>query len=197
MDMQRLQQQLLFIIEIDNLKSVLRRSYLVNGARLENSAEHSWHLTMMAVLLAEHANESIDLLRVLKMLIVHDVVEIDADDTFCYDDIGALTKADRERQAADRIFSLLPQDQAIELRNLWEEFEARVTAEAKFSAALDRLMPLLHNFNTEGRSWREHNITSSQVMARNSHIEEGSSTLWDFAQVLINEAVVSKYLPVK
>ena len=108
----------------------------------------------MAILLVEHANEQIDLLRVLKMLIVHDIVEIDADDTFCYDDIGALTKADRENRAADRIFNLLPADQAIELRNLWAEFEQRITNEAKFAAALDRLIPLLHNYHTEGRSWR-------------------------------------------
>ncbi len=193
--MKRLEQQFQFIVEIDKLKSVLRRTYLVNDSRRENTAEHSWHLTVMAVLLTEHANEQIDLLRVLKMLIVHDIVEIDADDTFCYDDVGALTKADREIRAADRIFNLLPEDQARELRNLWEEFEQRVTNEAKFAASLDRLIPLLHNYHTEGKSWREHGITSTQVMKRNLHIGEGSDSLWEFAQTLINEAVERKHLP--
>jgi putative hydrolase of HD superfamily len=195
MNMKRLEQQFQFIVEIDKLKSVLRRTYLVNDSRRENTAEHSWHLTVMAVLLTEHANEQIDLLRVLKMLIVHDIVEIDADDTFCYDDVGALTKADREIRAADRIFNLLPEDQARELRNLWEEFEQRVTNEAKFAASLDRLIPLLHNYHTEGKSWREHGITSTQVMKRNLHIGEGSDSLWEFAQTLINEAVERKHLP--
>ena len=194
MNIERIQQQFQFIVEIDKLKSILRRTYLINESRRENTAEHSWHLTVMAILLVEHANEQIDLLRVLKMLIVHDIVEIDADDTFCYDDIGALTKADRENRAADRIFNLLPADQAIELRNLWAEFEQRITSEAKFAAALDRLIPLLHNYHTEGRSWREHNITSTQVMQRNRHIGEGSDSLWEFAQNLINEAIERKHL---
>lgn len=195
MNTERLQQQFQFIVEVDKLKSVLRRTYLVNNSRRENTAEHSWHLTIMAVLLAEHANEPIDLLRVLKMLVVHDIVEIDADDTFCYDEAGALTKADRENKAADRIFNLLPADQASELRILWEEFEQRFTNEAKFAAALDRLIPLLHNYHTEGRSWREHGVTSTQVMQRNYHISEGSNSLWEFAQNLINEAVERKHLP--
>lgn len=195
MNTERLQQQLQFIVEIDKLKSVLRRTYLVNDSRRENTAEHSWHLTVMAILLAEHSNEQIDLLRILKMLIVHDIVEIDAGDTFCYDEVGALTKEARENRAADRIFNLLPIDQASELRGLWEEFEQRATSEAKFAAALDRLIPLLHNHHTEGRSWREHGITSAQVMQRNLHIGEGSSLLWEFAQNLINEAVERKHLP--
>lgn len=197
MDMERLKQQLQFIVEVDKLKNVLRRTYLVDGSRRENTAEHSWHLTIMAVLLAEHANEKIDLLRVLKMLVVHDIVEIDAGDTFCYNDAGALTKAERENRAADRIFYLLPADQASELRDLWQEFEERATNEAKFAAALDRLIPLLHNFHTEGRSWREHSIMSTQVMQRNRHIVEGSESLWEFAQNLINEAIEKKHLPVR
>ena len=148
------------------------------------------------MVLVEHANEPIDLLRVLKMLVVHDIVEIDADDTFCYDEVGALSKADREGRAADRIFDLLPSEQAVELRDLWEEFEQRATDEAKFAAALDRLIPLIHNYNTEGRSWREHGITHLQVLKRNLHIGEGSESLWEFAQILINEAVEKKHLPV-
>lgn len=195
MDTKRLSQQFQFIVEVDKLKSVLRRTYLVNNSRRENTAEHSWHLTIMAILLAEHSNEQIDLLRVLKMLIVHDIVEIDAGDTFCYDEAGFLTKEDRENKAADRIFHLLPTDQANELRHLWEEFEQRVTSEAKFAAALDRLMPLLHNYHTEGRSWREHEVTSDQVIERNLHIGEGSDLLWEFARDLINEAIEQKHLP--
>jgi len=196
MNIERLQQQIQFIVEIDKLKSVLRRSYLADNSRRENTAEHTWHLTVMAMVLVEHANEPIDLLRVLKMLVVHDIVEIDADDTFCYDEVGALSKADREGRAADRIFDLLPSEQAVELRDLWEEFEQRATDEAKFAAALDRLIPLIHNYNTEGRSWREHGITHLQVLKRNLHIGEGSESLWEFAQILINEAVEKKHLPV-
>lgn len=195
MDTGRLQQQIQFILEIDKLKNVLRRSYLLDGSRRENSAEHSWHLAMMAMVLAEHANQPIDVLRVLKMLIVHDIVEIDADDTFCYDDAGALTKADRENKAADRIFNLLPPDQERELRGLWDEFELRSSAEARFAATLDRLMPLLHNYHNEGRSWRENGVTGDLVLQRNALMGEGSATLWEFAQAFINEAIDREYLP--
>lgn len=194
MNSHRLHQQLNFILEIDKLKSVLRRSYLIDENRRENSAEHSWHLTVMALVLAEHANTPIDLLRTLKMLIVHDIVEVDAGDTFCYDESANESKADRERAAAERIFGLLPDDQSLELRQLWEEFELRTSPEARFAAALDRLMPLLHNFHTSGRSWREHGVTSHQVRARNAHIEAGSAELWQFAQTLIEEATQRDYL---
>ncbi len=190
----RLDQQIQFILEIDKLKSVLRRSYLINDPRHENSAEHSWHLALMAILLAEHANAPVDLLRVIKMLLIHDIVEIDAGDTYIYDSIGALDKALREQRAADRIFQLLPPDQASELRGLWDEFEARTTPEARFANALDRLIPLLHNYTTAGRSWQEHGITSDQVVARNRQINEGSTTLWTMAQQLIDDAVAQGYL---
>lgn len=190
----RLSRQLQFIIEIDKLKSVLRRTYLIDAPRRENSAEHSWHLAVMAVLLAEHANVPVDLLRVLKMLLVHDIVEIDAGDTYIYDVQGALDKARREQQAAERIFGLLPADQAAELRSLWDEFEARCSPEARFAAALDRLMPLLHNYTTEGRSWQEHGITSDMVLARNAQIGDGAAPLWETAQSLIADAVTRGYL---
>ncbi len=166
---ERLHQQIAFILEIDKLKSILRRTYLVNDPRHENSAEHSWHLAMMAMVLAEHANAEVNLLRVLKMLLVHDVVEIDAGDTYCYDTGGNDSKAEREMAAAHRIFGLLPNDQRDEMHQLWEEFEARQTPEARFAAALDRLMPILHNYYTQGRSWLEHGVTQTQVIDRNQH----------------------------
>ncbi len=191
----RLEQQIRFILEIDKLKTVLRRSYLLNGSRYENSAEHSWHLAVMALVLAEHANEPVDLCRVLKMLLVHDIVEIDAGDTYCYDEVANQDKAERERRAAERLFGLLPPDQRDELRALWEEFEARQTPEAKFAAALDRLMPLMHNFFTGGRSWQEHGVTLEQVLERNSPTAEGSATLWAFAKRLIDQAVEQGLLP--
>jgi putative hydrolase of HD superfamily len=194
MNLSRLEQQLQFIVEIDKLKTVLRRSYLTDGSRNENSAEHSWHLMTMALVLVEHSNEPVDLLKVLKMLAVHDIVEIDAGDTFCYDEVGALTKVAREVLAAERIFGLLPDDQASEVRALWEEFEERVTAEAKFAAALDRVMPILHNYHTQGKAWREHGITSTQVSTRNSHIGEGAESLWEFVQALIEDATAKQYL---
>ena len=194
MNTERLAQQIAFILEIDRLKSVLRRSYLVNDPRRENSAEHSWHLAVMAMLLAEHANAEVNLLRVLKMLLVHDVVEIDAGDTYCYDMAGNDTKAQREVAAAQRIFGLLPDDQRDEMHRLWEEFEARQTPEAKFAAALDRLMPILHNYHTQGRSWLEHGVTRAQVLERNRHTSEGSEALWAYIEALIEDAVSKGYL---
>jgi len=190
----RLDQQIGFILELDTLKSVLRRSYLLNNTRRENSAEHSWHLSAMAVVLAEHANADIDQFRVLKMLLVHDIVEIDSGDTYIYDTAGNDTKAVREQEAAQRIFGLLPDNQKLELTQLWHEFEARETPEAKFAAALDRLMPLLHNYHTEGRSWREHGITKQQVLNLNRHIADGSQSLWEYAESLIDDAAAKGYL---
>lgn len=191
---ERLERQIAFILEVDRLKSILRRSYLPNETRRENSAEHSWHLAVMALVLAEHANTEVNALQVLKMLLVHDIVEIDSGDTYIYDAAGNDTKAERENAAARRIFGLLPPDQEVEITQLWREFEARETPEAEFAAALDRLMPLLHNYYTEGRSWREHNISEAQVIRLNSHMDEGSQTLWDYAEALINDAAAKGYL---
>jgi len=191
---QRLAQQIRFIIEIDKLKAVLRRSYVTCADRRENSAEHSWHVAMMAMTLAEYAEESVDLLRVLKMVLIHDIIEIDADDTFCYDEAGNRDKAEREQRAADRLFNLLPRDQADEFRVLWDEFEARQTPESRFAAALDRLMPLLHNVYTEGRTWQKHDIVREQVLAHNRPIEDGAPTLWTFARAIIQYAVDVGYL---
>ena len=192
---ERLVQQIVFILEIDKLKSVLRRTYLLDGTRHENSAEHSWHLALMAMLLSEHADEPVDVSHVIKMVLVHDLVEIDAGDTYCYDAIGAFDQAERETQAADRIFGLLPAEQGLEFHKLWLEFEGRATPAARFAAALDRLMPLLHNYHTQGRSWREHGITQDQVLVRNHHIADGSQTLWQFAQDFIQQAVAQGFLP--
>lgn len=194
MSYERLQQQIRFILEIDNLKHVIRRTYLASGKRLENSAEHSWHLAMMALVLWEHANEKVDLLRVLKMVLVHDIVEIDAGDTYLYDEAGNAGKLAREQQAAERIFGLLPPDQGQELLQLWQEFEARQTADARFAAALDRFMPLLHNYHTKGRAWQENGVTNDQVIARTGHMVEGSETLWQEAEALLEEAVAQGYL---
>lgn len=190
----RLRQQIAFIVEIDKLKEILRRTYVLSGARLENSAEHSWQLAVMAILLAEHANQPVDICHVVKMTLVHDLVEIDAGDTYCYDQAAELDKAEREERAADRIFGLLPPDQAKEVRGLWDEFEERKTPNARFAAALDRLMPMLLNYHTHGRSWKEHAIKSSQARERNSYIVDGSADLWDIAQELIEDAVAKGYL---
>jgi putative hydrolase of HD superfamily len=194
-DPSRLAQQIDFIVEIDKLKRVFRQTWLMDQSRKENDAEHSWHLAVMVILLQEHAKEQgLDLLRVLKMVLIHDLVEIDAGDTFVYDAVGALDKAQREQRAADRIFNLLPADQAAELRRLWDEFESRSTPESRYAAALDRLQPILHNYFTEGRAWREHGVTSEMVTARNRHIAEGSPALWEFVEGLIRDAVAKGYL---
>jgi putative hydrolase of HD superfamily len=191
---ERLKEQLAFLVEIDKLKGIVRRTHLLETPRLENSAEHSWHIAMMALLLREHAEEEINLLQVLKMLLIHDIVEIDAGDTFCYDQEGAMDKERREIDAAVRLFGLLPSDQGNELRALWDEFEAQETAEAKFAGAMDRLMPLLHNYHSQGKGWREHAITRSQVVERNKHIQAGSAELWQYASEIIEKSVEKGYL---
>jgi putative hydrolase of HD superfamily len=190
----RLDAQIRFVIEIDKVKHVLRQTDLMDGSRRENDAEHSWHLAVMALLLAEYAAGDIDLSRVARMVLIHDLVEIDAGDTFCYDEEGAKDKAEREQAAADRIFAVLPDDQAVELRALWDEFEARETADAKFAASLDRLQPLMHNYHTQGAAWRRHGIVRSQVVSRNEHIAEGAPVLWEYARRLIDDAVTRGYL---
>ena len=196
MNSDRLSQQIAFILEIDRLKTIARRTYLTDASRMENSAEHSWHIALMALVLAEHANDpEVDLLKVVRMLLIHDLVEIDAGDTFAYDRSGQADKAAREKAAADRIFRLLPADQALIFRGLWEEFEARQTAEARFAAALDRLQPLLHNLFTRGRAWREHDVRQSQVVAFNRHMADGAAVLWEYAAAAINQAVERGDLP--
>lgn len=190
----RLARQIEFIVEIDKLKRIERQTVLIDRSRQENAAEHSWHLAVMVLLLSEYASEDIDLLKVLKMALLHDIVEVDAGDTFVYDDDGHEDKAGRERQAAERLFGMLPDDQKRAFRALWEEFEARETPEAKFAAALDRLQPLLHNYRTQGFAWQKHGITLDQVIARNRHMAEGTPALWNYAYAMIQDAVKQGYL---
>ncbi|CAN7147449.1 MULTISPECIES: HD domain-containing protein [Brucella] len=190
----RLRQQFQFILEVEKLKQVIRRTPLLDTSRRENDAEHTWELVLMAMVLQEHANENVDLLSVLKMLIIHDIVEIDAGDTFIYDDAGALDQEEREMQAATRIFGILPEDQALEFRALWDEFEARKTAEAQFARAMDRLQPLLHNFFTSGGTWHTPGVTAPVVLDRKSPISHASDTLWEAAQRIIAEGVERGFL---
>lgn len=194
MNSRRLNKQVDFLVEIDKLKNIYRRSFLIDGKKNENSAEHSWHVAMMSILLIDYSEENTDQLRVLKMLLIHDIVEIDAGDTFCYDETAALDKESREKSAADRLFNILPPDQAVELRELWNEFEAGITPEAKFASALDRLMPILHNYFTEGKGWKKHGIKKHQVISRNRDIRKGSDVLWKYARSIIDESVKLGYL---
>ena len=161
--MTRLEQQMNFIIEIDKLKEIVRQTYISSAERKETDAEHAWHFAIMAVLLAEYANEPVDVMKVVKMALIHDLVEIDAGDTYLYDEEGAKTKADRENKAADRLFHMLPEDQGEEFDSIWREFEERKTPEARFAAALDRLQPVMLNDATNGKAWEEHGITEEQV----------------------------------
>ncbi len=192
----RLARQVQFIVEVDKLKDIYRQTVLIHSGRAENDAEHSWHLCLLVIVLAEHANlPNLDLLRVLKMLIIHDLVEIDAGDTFAYDAQRMADQYAREAQAAERIFGLLPDDQTREFRALWEEFEAKETAEARFASAVDRFQPVLLNLLTQGSAWRRHGVTHDRVVARNRHIAEGSSALWDYAEAMLREAVQDGRLP--
>lgn len=192
---ERLRQQIQFLREIDDLKQILRQTVLTKNKRQENDAEHSWHLAMLVMTLSEYSNNpSIDLLRTLKMVLIHDLVEIDAGDTFCYSDHDRSKKTERERIAAHRIFSILPNGQTHEFVDLWEEFESMKTPEAQFAAAVDRVQPILLNFYSEGYAWKKHGIKKSQVIERNHHIAEGSKVLWEFVQNLIEEAVGRGYL---
>lgn len=177
----RLEDQVRFLLEIDKLKDVLRRTLVIESRRPENSAEHSWHLCMAAMLLAEHTNQPVDVLKAMKMAAIHDIVEVDAGDTYAYDSAGKQGQHAREARAADRIFGLLPSDQAAECRALWDEFEARETAEAKFANALDRFQAVLLNATTGGISWRQHGVTFGQVLGRLAPIRESSEALWQFA----------------
>ena len=187
-DNERLNAQLRFILEVDKLKRVLRRNLLVDGSRRENSAEHSWHLTLCARTFAEYAPEGTDIDRVIEMLSIHDIVEIDAGDTFVFQPGDVESQAERERAAADRIFPLLPADQAASARELWEEIEARQTAEARFARAIDRLSLMLANWHNEGGTWVRFGITRSQVMANVKLIVEGSEALGSYATALIDDA---------
>ena len=188
--MARLDQQMAFVAEVGRLKSVLRQTVLAEVGRPENSAEHSWHLAMMAMALADHAPPGTDLARVIGMVLVHDIVEIDAGDLFLYADPGAHERQEiAERAAADRIFAILPADECAVMRQLWDEFNERRTAEAKFARALDRLQPMLENFAVGGGTWQRHGITAEQVLSKVELIEDGSAALGSFARDLVSRAV--------
>lgn len=192
---ERLRKQIQFISEVDKAKNIFRQTKIHDGSRRENDAEHSWHLALMAFLLGEYSKDSdIDILKVMKMCIIHDLVEIDAGDTFCYDAKGNMDKLQREQKAADRIFGILPEDQGREMRALWEEFDAMETPEAKYAASLDRLQPVLLNILNKGGTWNEHGIKKSQVVNRNKHINDGAPALWEFASDRIDDAVAKGYL---
>lgn len=186
---ERLAKQMEFIVELDKIKEIFRQTYLADASRFENDAEHSWHLALMAVLLKEYANEEVDLSKVVPMVLIHDVVEIDAGDTYAYDSAGAATQHAREQKAADRIFGMLPEDQGQWLMDLWEEFEDYQTPEAKFAHVLDNCQPLLLNHETNGRSWLEHGVHKSQILKRNQHTAEGSEVIWGYMETLIDEHI--------
>ncbi len=194
----RLVRQMRFIVEADKLKEVFRQTLVTQSRRSENSAEHSWHFALMVITLAEHSNHRpLDVLRILKMVLIHDLVEIDAGDTFAYDVVNMADQHEREARAADRIFGLLPADQAAEFRALWDEFESKQTPESRFAAACDRFHPMLLNCLTEGHAWRKHGVTHDKVLARNAHVADGSRTIWEYAVRMIDEAVGKGHLPPK
>lgn len=185
-----------FLMEIDKLKSILRQSPNLTENRRENDAEHSWHLATMAVLLAEYAEDpTVDILSAVKMILIHDIVEIDAGDTFVYDIAANADKREREEKAAERIFNLLPSDQAHEIRALWEEFEANQSPASNFANALDRLHPMMLNYTSRGRGWAVHGITSRQVMERNKTMQNGAPILWRYASACVADAVKEGFLP--
>jgi putative hydrolase of HD superfamily len=184
----RLRQQLGFLVEADRLKTVLRRSPLAAADRRENDAEHSWHLALMTAVLAEHADEEIDVGHVVQLVIVHDLVEIYAGDTFLYDDAMAASQQQRETDAAERLFGLLPSDQAAQMRALWDEFEARQTPESRFAKAMDRLEPMLLNWMARGGTWQTPGVTTADIRARTAMIGDASASLWEAGQALIDES---------
>ena len=193
-DSERFCRQLEFIREIDKVKSIFRQTPLVDKSRKENDAEHSWHLATMAFILSEYAPQGTDLLRVIKMVLIHDLVEIDAGDTYLFDEAAQHNKAEREQKAADRIFGILPEDTGNEIMQLWLEFEDRETNEARFAALMDRFQPFLHNISTDGISWLEHGVSCSQVIDRMRPVVEQFPMFWDFLMKNVDAAVEKGWL---
>ena len=187
--MNRFEQQMKFILEIDKVKNVFRQTYLADGNRKENDAEHSWHMAIMAFLLKEYAQEEVDIMRVVLMVLIHDLVEIDAGDTYAYDLDGLQTKREREVKAAERIFGLLPKDQEEQFRELWDEFEAYESAEAKYAHMLDNFQPLMLNDALDGKSWKEHKVKKSQIYSRNAKTMEGSEKIWKYMKDLVQKNI--------
>ena len=187
--MERLEQQLKFIVEIDKVKNIFRQTYLADGERKENDAEHSWHIALMAYLLQEYSEEPVDVPKVMLMVLIHDLVEIDAGDTYAYDSEGAKTKREREVKAAERLFGILPEDQGAYLRELWDEFEEYETADAKYAHLLDNFQPLLLNDASNGKSWEEHVVEKEQIYKRNERIPETSEQVWKKMQDIIQKHI--------
>lgn len=195
MDSEKLVKQIEFIVEIDKLKRVFRQNVVIGTKQQENDAEHSWHLAVMAIILSEYSStKELNILRVLKMLLIHDLVEIHAGDTFCYDVQGNADKLDREIKAANKLFSILPSDQAQEMMDLWQEFETMATPEACFAASLDRLQPLLLNYHTYGHTWKKPGISSEKVLQRNKVLEDNAPQLWKYVKELIKDCIQKGYL---
>lgn len=182
MENERLDKQFQFIREIDKEKMIKRQTYLSDGINRENDAEHAWHLAVMAIILSEYANEKVDVLKTVTMLLLHDIVEIDAGDTYAYDEEAKKTQHRREEKAAERLYSILPDDQKERLRELWEEFEEAKTPEAKFAHTMDNLQPMMLNDASDGKAWVEHGVYLEQLLKRNVHTADGSARLWDYAQ---------------
>jgi putative hydrolase of HD superfamily len=192
--MDRLEQQLQFIVEIDKVKNIYRQTYLADAGRKENDAEHSWHIALMAYLLQEYVEEPVDVTKVMIMVLLHDLVEIDAGDTYAYDPEGAKTKQDREMKAAARIFGLLPEDQGTYFMGLWQEFEGYETAEAKYAHLLDNLQPMLLNDASGGKSWVEHQVRKSQIYKRNEKIEETSEAIWNCMKGIVDKHIQQNHI---
>ena len=194
METSRFEQQMRFLVEIDQMKNVLRQTLLADGSRRESDAEHSWHLAMYAMLLPEYAPEPVDISRVVRMVLVHDLIEIYAGDTFCYDKEGNRDKAAREAAAADRLYALLPADQAGEYRALWEEFDRMDTPDSRFAAALDRIQPIINNYLTKGHTWKLGHVTSAQVYERMAPVKSGLPEAWKVVEWIINTSIEKGFL---
>lgn len=195
LDTSRLAKQIQFIVEIDQAKQVFRQNVVIGTKRQENDAEHSWHMAVMAMILSEYSTtEELDLLKVLKVILVHDLVEIYAGDTFCYDEQGQKDKKEREQEAAEQLFSLLPRDQEQEFKELWLEYEAQTTPEARFAACLDRLQPVILNYYTAGHTWQNPGVNSGKVLERNQMLRQDTPALWDYVNQVIQSAVQQGYL---
>lgn len=187
--MERIEQQAAFVVEIDKVKNIFRQTWLADGSRKENDAEHAWHAALMAVLLAEYSNEPIDILKVVKMLLLHDLVEIDAGDSYAYDEAAQATAHEREQKAADRIFGMLPKDQRQEFRGLWDEFEEYETPEAKFAHVMDNFQPLLLNDAADGKGWKEHQVKRANIEKRNRKTSKGSKRINEYIEQIIDRNI--------
>ncbi|MBU5438532.1 HD domain-containing protein [Tissierella sp. MSJ-40] len=194
MENNRLMKDIEFIVEIDKMKSILRQTTLMDKSKRENDAEHSWHISVMAMVLSEYANEEVDTYKVIKMLLIHDLVEIYAGDTFCYDKVGNEDKKERELKAAEKIFGMLGEDKGKEFRELWDEFEEMKTKEALFAASMDRLQPMLSNYYSGGGTWEKFNVQKKDIYKRISPVKESSEELWKFVEYMIEDAFEKGYI---